>query len=360
MPTTNNDTDPSRQIADLRIARFEPLDPPCVIKAEIPATDKSDATVLSGRHQIRDALAGKDRRLAVIVGPCSIHHPDAAMEYAERLARLNEELKGTLLLVMRVYFEKPRTTIGWKGLINDPMLDGTEDINLGLRKARRILLDINELGIPCATEFVDPVVPQYTADLVAWSAVGARTTESQIHRGMASGLSMPVGFKNPTDGAPQIAIDAIVAARHPHSFIGIDPRGSTAVVRTTGNPDAHIVLRGGTDQPNYSAADVAFVKAALGAADCRRLILVDCSHGNSHKDYRRQPVVFQSLVQQRLDGEMALLGMMLESHLKEGSQPPAPFDQLQYGVSITDACIGWDATESLLREACERLSIDTL
>lgn len=338
--------------SDLRVVRFEPLDPPTKIKAEFPITPKAAATVVAGRQQFRDALAGKDRRLVVITGPCSIHDPKAAMEYAEKLARLRDEVKDAVFVIMRVYFEKPRTTIGWKGLINDPHLDGSADINQGLRLARKILLDINELGLPAATEFLDPIVPQYTSDLVSWVAIGARTTESQTHREMASGLSMPVGFKNSTDGDLQVAMDAMVSSRAAHAFLGIDQEGRSVIVRTAGNPDVHIVLRGGNGQPNYSAAHMAFARVATGASAERRLIMVDCSHGNSSKDYRKQPLVFEDLVQQRVRGEAALLGMMLESHVHEGNQKLAPLPQLKYGVSITDGCIDWKTTETLLKKAC--------
>lgn len=337
--------------SDLRVVRLEPLNPPSKIKAEFPITPKAAATVLAGRQEFRDALVGKDKRLVVITGPCSIHDPSAAMEYAEKLARIRQEVADTLILIMRVYFEKPRTTIGWKGLINDPHLDGSADINQGLRMARKIMLDINELGLPAATEFLDPIVPQYTSDLVTWVAIGARTTESQTHREMASGLSMPVGFKNSTDGGLSVAMDALVSSRAPHAFLGIDQDGKSAIVRTAGNPDVHIVLRGGNGQPNYSAAHMAFARVSMGASAERRLIMVDCSHGNSSKDYRRQPGVFDDLLSQRLKGEMSLLGMMLESHLNEGNQKLAPLAQLKYGVSITDGCIDWKSTEELLRKA---------
>jgi 3-deoxy-7-phosphoheptulonate synthase len=341
--------------SNVHVVRFEPLDPPDVIKSALPITSDAEATVLAGRAAIRDVLAGRDGRLLVVVGPCSIHDGPAALEYAGKLAALRRDVAGTMQLVMRVYFEKPRSTVGWKGLINDPKLDGSNDVNLGLRTAREILLAVNHLGLPCATEFLDPIVPQYTADLVAWAAVGARTTESQTHREMASGLSMPVGFKNATDGDLQVALDAMVSSRHPHSFLGIDQRGTTSIVRTTGNPDVHVVLRGGGGKPNYSPAHIAYARVALGATSGQRPILVDCSHGNSSKDFRRQPAVFGELLEQVLAGETALMGMMLESHLSEGNQKPAAAG-LKYGVSITDGCIDWATTEHLLRDAHERLS----
>jgi 3-deoxy-7-phosphoheptulonate synthase len=292
----------------------------------------------------------------VVVGPCSIHDPVAAMDYARRLAALREKVAQHLLIVMRVYFEKPRTTVGWKGLINDPNLDGSHDIHTGLRKARRILLDINALGLPCATEFLDPIVPQYTADLVSWSAVGARTTESQTHREMASGLSMPVGFKNATDGGLQVALDAMVSARNPHAFLGIGAAGRACVVRTSGNPDVHLVLRGGTHGPNFSRADIAYTRVKLEDIGERgRRIMVDCSHGNSNKDYRKQPDVFRSIVKELQQGTLAILGGMIESNLEAGNQSVANRGELIYGKSITDACIDWATTESLLLSACAAL-----
>lgn len=343
-----------KTISDLRVLKMEPLDPPSRIKGDLPLTDKAAATVLRGRTELREALSGRDKRIVVITGPCSIHDTKAAMEYAEKLTALANDVKDKILLIMRAYFEKPRTTVGWKGLINDPKLDGSEDINLGLREGRKILLAINELGMPCASEFLDPIVPQYTADLVSWCAIGARTTESQTHREMASGLSMPVGFKNATDGGIQVALDAMAASAHAHSFLGIDQNGMTAIVRTAGNPDVHLVLRGGNDKPNYQPAHMAFTKVAVGSvAKQPRVIMVDCSHGNSGKDYRKQPQVFNELVTQIKNGETAILGMMLESHLGEGNQKltSETRNALKYGVSITDGCIDWKTTEDLLRKA---------
>jgi len=350
-----NPTLSGQRTSDVNVAQLEPIDSPEAIKAEIPLTDKALATVVLGRSQLRDALAGKDRRLVVITGPCSIHDTKAALEYASRLGKLNEQVKDQLLLVMRVYFEKPRTTVGWKGLINDPKLDGSEDINLGLRKARELFVQINELGLITATEFLDPIIPQYTADLVSWAAIGARTTESQTHREMASGLSMPVGFKNSTDGSLQVALDAMIASRHSHSFLGIDQAGRTAIVRTRGNPDVHLVLRGGPGKPNYSAAHIAFAKSSLQKTAPPRPILIDCSHGNSDKDYRKQPQVFRELLGQVIQGEHAILGMMIESHLNEGTQKVTSPETLRYGVSITDGCIDWNTTETLLAEAADQM-----
>ncbi len=350
-----NPTNSGHSTSDVNVTQLEPIDSPEAIKADIPSTQKAAENVLMGRQELRNALAGKDFRLVVITGPCSIHDSKAALEYASRLAALKERVKGELLVVMRVYFEKPRTTVGWKGFINDPKLDGSEDINLGLRKARELFIQINEMGLTTATEFLDPIIPQYTADLVSWAAIGARTTESQTHREMASGLSMPVGFKNSTDGSLQVALDAMVSARHSHSFLGIDQMGRTAIVRTRGNPDVHLVLRGGPGKPNYSAPHIAFAKSSLLNTAPARPIVVDCSHGNSEKDYRRQPLVFKDLVDQVAKGEKAILGMMLESHLNEGTQKVGPPESLRYGVSVTDGCIDWKTTETLLAEASQRL-----
>jgi 3-deoxy-7-phosphoheptulonate synthase len=317
------------------------------VLGEIPAGDAALATVTNARRQLRAALAGTDDRLVVICGPCSIHDPASALEYAHRLRDLSEQVRDSYIVIMRAYFEKPRTTIGWKGLIYDPARDDSHDMNRGLREARQLLLTINELGLPCATEFLDPIVPQYTADLVAWAAIGARTTESQTHRQMASGLSMPVGFKNATDGSVQSALDAMLAATRAQSFLGIDPSGSTSIVRTTGNPDVHLILRGGTSGPNYGTTTVSAVVSALeGLPAGTRPVMVDCSHGNSNKDYRRQAAVFRDVRNAIAGGQRGVLGLMLESHLVEGRQPMGP--GLAYGQSITDACIGWEETAGLL------------
>jgi 3-deoxy-7-phosphoheptulonate synthase len=277
------------------------------------------------------------------------------MEYARRLATLAPEVSDQLELVMRVYFEKPRTTIGWKGLINDPHIDGSYDVESGLRTARRLLMGINELGLPAASEFLDPVVPQYIADLVSWAAIGARTTESQTHREMASGLSMPVGFKNGTDGSLQVAIDAMLSSRHPHHFLGIDEMGAVSVVQTTGNEDGHVVLRGGRARTNYDSASIAEAAASLAKAGLPPALMVDCSHANSGKLHSRQEEVWQNLIAQRLEGNTAIIGVMLESHLHEGSQPLKDPKNLQYGISITDACLGWEVTERMLRQGAELL-----
>jgi 3-deoxy-7-phosphoheptulonate synthase len=294
--------------------------------------------------------------MLVVVGPCSIHDPKGAMEYAEKLNVLRKEVEDQIVILMRVYFEKPRTTIGWKGLINDPFMDGSTNIEMGLRQARKLLLDINGLGLPAATEFLDPYVPQYTSDLVSWAAIGARTTESQTHREMASGLSMPVGFKNGTDGGLQVAIDAMGAAMHPHSFLGVDPEGFTAIVRTTGNPWGHIVLRGGNLRTNYDQESIVETAALLKKAGLNSIIMVDCSHANSGKQPLKQEIVWKSVLEQRLAGNQALVGLMLESYLEAGNQSiPKNAADLRYGVSVTDSCLDWDSTERLLRFAHAQL-----
>jgi 3-deoxy-7-phosphoheptulonate synthase len=340
-------------IQDLHVTGFVRLLPPRGLKAELPMNEAAAATVTQGRETIRRILGQEDRRLLVVVGPCSIHHVPAALEYAGKLAALRREVRERMEIVMRVYFEKPRTTTGWKGLINDPHLDNTHDIEAGLKQARRLLLEIAALGLPAATEFLDPIVPQYIDDLVTWAAIGARTTESQTHREMASGLSMPVGFKNWTDGRCQTAIDAMRAAMRPHSFIGIDQDGVTSIVRTTGNPTGHIVLRGGRGRSNYDADSIRDTEAKLAEAGLARVLMVDCSHANSGKLPARQEAAWRSVIQQRLGGTRSLIGLMLESFLHEGNQPfPVPDPaSLRYGVSITDACLGWEATERLLRWA---------
>ncbi|MDF1661968.1 MAG: 3-deoxy-7-phosphoheptulonate synthase [Planctomycetota bacterium] len=337
---------------NLRVVNFEKLDSPDSLKALFPLTDIAEQTVARGRDEIMEAMSGRDQRLVVIAGPCSIHDTKSALEYAERLAELRREVQDKILLVMRVYFEKPRTSVGWKGLINDPHLDQSFDVQTGLSRAREILLSITSLGLPCATEFLDPIVPQYTSDLVSWAAIGARTTESQTHREMASGLSMPVGFKNATDGSLEIAINAMLSAQSSHSFLGIDDHGYTSVVRAMGNPNVHLVLRGGR-KPNWSKAHIAYANVLLEQFENKRLLMVDCSHGNSNKDYRKQPNVFEGILQQYKAGENTILGVMLESHLNSGKQSLG--GSLKYGQSITDGCIDWDTTKSLLLKAREAL-----
>ena len=329
---------------------------PRALKAQFPASERANETVVSSREKVTRILEQKDPRLLVVAGPCSIHEVEGALEYGGRLLRLRQELAGQMEIVMRVYFEKPRTTIGWKGLINDPHLDGSYDIETGLKKARRLLLELAEMGLPAATEFLDPIIPQYTADLITWAAVGARTTESQTHREMASGLSMPVGFKNGTDGSLQIALDAMQSARAPHSFLGIDQDGITSIVRTTGNRVGHIVLRGGRGQANYDAQSIRECERRLTEAGLPAVLMVDCSHANSGKQHARQEEVWHSVIEQRAAGTCSLIGIMIESNLCEGNQPiPKNPGELRYGVSITDACLGWEATDRMFRWGVEQL-----
>jgi 3-deoxy-7-phosphoheptulonate synthase len=340
---------------DIRVAKFESLISPAQLKEALPLTEASYGTVVEGRKAIADILEGKDSRMLVIAGPCSIHDEAAAMDYARRLHELSAKVAETMLLVMRVYFEKPRTNVGWKGMINDPRLDGSYDINAGLKRARRLLLDITDMGLPTATELLDPIVPQYIAGLVCWAAIGARTTESQTHREMASGLSMPVGFKNCTDGDLSTAVNAMIAAGSPQHFLGIDPDGKSCSVTTTGNPHAHLVLRGGS-RPNYDSVSIGEARGILEKNGVARAIMVDCSHGNSRKNHALQASVWQDVINQRLDGNDAIIGMMLESNLEAGNQKnTGDLQALQYGVSITDACIDWETTEQLILSAHEQL-----
>lgn len=350
---------PMLPTTDLNVEDIVPLAPPRIHKDELPMTEAANRTVVEGRNAIRAILRHDDPRLLVVVGPCSIHDPRGALEYAEKLAALREELSDRLLIVMRVYFEKPRTTVGWKGLVNDPHMNGTYDIETGLKRARKLLLEITEMGLPTATEFLDPIVPQYLADLVAWAAIGARTTESQTHREMASGLSMPVGFKNATDGSLQIALDAMQSALSPHSFLGIDQNGATAIIRTRGNHFGHVVLRGGRAATNYDPSSIEEAAKALEKAGHTAAIMVDCSHANSLKQHARQEDVARDVMAQRAAGNIALIGLMIESYLREGNQAvPADLSQLQYGVSVTDACVGWETTERMLRHAHAALAPD--
>jgi 3-deoxy-7-phosphoheptulonate synthase len=335
---------------DLRVENFRPLIPPAILLEELPLGERGSATVTRGRDEVSRILNGEDDRLVVVVGPCSIHDPAAALDYGHRLKALSDDLAGDLCIVMRVYFEKPRTTVGWKGLINDPRLDGSFAINEGLRRARRLLVDLAELGLPAGCEFLDPISPQFTSDLVTWGAIGARTTESQVHRELASGLSMPVGFKNGTDGGVQIAIDAVRSSAHPHSFLGVTEQGLCAIVATRGNADCHVILRGGQSGPNHDAASVGAVAEALRVAGLPPRIMVDASHGNSAKDYRRQPLVAQDIAEQVAGGQRALFGMMLESFLADGRQDLTPGRSLHYGQSITDACMGWEMTVPVLQD----------
>ncbi len=334
---------------DLRIVDTTLLKSPNEVTGELPLSERAAAVVFSARQEIQAVLHGEDSRPLVIVGPCSIHDPSAALDYAGRLLELKQRYARELLIVMRVYFEKPRTTVGWKGLINDPRLDGSNDIPTGIRTARRLLLDLSELGMPAATEMLDPIIPQYIADLVSWTAIGARTTESQTHREMASGLSMPVGFKNGTDGGLAVAINAMIAASRAHSFLGVDPNGHVGVVRTRGNPHTHLVLRGGNAGPNYSPAQVAAASAALAKAKTNLRLLVDCSHDNSGKNHLKQPEVMSEIGSQLRGGSPHLLGVMIESNLLGGKQElPADKSTLCYGQSITDACVDFGTTETML------------
>ncbi len=339
-------------IDDTRIRDIMELAPPAHLLRESPASEIAARTTYEARAAIHRVLHGADDRLLVVVGPCSIHDYDAAIDYATRLAAVRRELCSELIIVMRVYFEKPRTTVGWKGLINDPRLDHSFRINEGLRLARRILLEINELELPAATEYLDMITPQYIADLIAWGAIGARTTESQVHRQLASGLSCPVGFKNGTDGGVKIAVDAVKAASAPHHFLSVTKGGHSAIVSTAGNEDCHIILRGGS-LPNYDAASVERVCAELGHAGLAARIMIDCSHANSQKQYERQVEVARDVAGQIARGDDRIVGVMLESHIHPGRQDLVPGQALEYGVSITDACIGWDASVGVLRELAD-------
>ncbi len=342
-------------LSDVRVLSAEVLPAPAEVMREIPASTDAMRAVAWGRRTVQAILEGTDPRLFAVVGPCSIHDPAAALEYARRLKTLADEVSPTLCLVMRVYFEKPRTTVGWKGLVNDPFMDDSFHIEQGLRIARRLLVDINALGLPCGTEALDPISPQFLGDLVAWSAIGARTTESQTHREMASGLSTPVGFKNGTDGSLAVAVNAMLSARHPHAFLGVNGDGRVAVIRTAGNALGHLILRGGAS-PNYDSAAVAEAEDALAAAGLAPRIVIDCSHGNSRKNHARQPLVLHDVVHQVLEGNRSIRGVMLESNLAEGNQPiPDDRSQLRWGVSVTDACLGWEATEKALRRAAQDL-----
>ncbi len=345
------------QTSNLHVVDSHRLIAPAELKADLSIGEAHTETVSTTRSVIQDILAGRDDRVLVVIGPCSIHDTKAAFEYAERLNRLRIELADQLFIVMRVYFEKPRTTVGWKGLISDPHLDDSYEIEEGLRFARKLLLDVNGMGLPAATELLDPITPQYIADLVSWTAIGARTTESQTHRQMASGLSMPVGFKNGTDGGLQVAIDAMGAARGTHHFLGIDQDGFTSVVKTTGNPDGHIVLRGGRGLTNYDSESIAAAEEKLKSSGLDPVLMIDCSHANSLKDHTRQEGVWNDVIEQRANGTKSVIGIMVESHLNEGNQKVgSDLSQLEYGVSITDACVNWETTERMLRHAHSQLS----
>ena len=335
------------RVRDQRIDRVVPLVPPAELLSELPLGDERTRTVLRGRDEVAAVLDGTDDRVMVVVGPCSVHDVDAALEYAGRLARVADELKDDLLVVMRVYFEKPRTTIGWKGLISDPHLDGTGDVNSGLKIARELLVEVLDLGLPIGCEFLDPITPQYISDTVSWGAIGARTTESQIHRQLGSGLSMPVGFKNRTDGDVQVAVDAVRAAAVPHAFAGIDDNGTPAILHTKGNRDGHVILRGGRGTPNFDAEPVGDALALLRKAGLNERVVVDASHDNSGKDPERQPDAVSSIAEQIAGGSRAIVGVMLESFLVAGRQDLGA-QALTYGQSITDACMDWDTTVLVL------------
>lgn len=339
-----------KNLHDLRINSIKPLAPPALIESELPVDEALAEKITHYRQQVSDIVQNKDERLLVVVGPCSIHDPVAAIEYAERLVALRQKYAKELCLVMRVYFEKPRTTVGWKGLINDPHLDESFDINSGLRIARKLLLQINRLGLPAAGEFLDAISPQYIADLISWGAIGARTTESQVHRNLASGLSMPIGFKNSTNGDTTVAINAILSARASHSFLSVTHSGLSAIVTTHGNAECHVILRGGNQGPNYQTEHVQAVKAKLQQKQLMPSIMIDCSHGNSEKDHKRQALVVDAIVEQMQHPQHGIMGVMIESHLKAGRQDLQPNCALEYGKSITDACIDWQETETLLRK----------
>ncbi len=334
---------------NLRIAEIRPLIPPAILQEQLPLTRDGAVVVSRTREEIIDILDGKDDRLIVVVGPCSVHDPEAAIDYARRLKALNEELSDDLMLVMRVYFEKPRTTVGWRGLVSDPNLDGTYAVNDGLYRARQLLLEVVELGLPTGCEFLDPISPQFFADTVSWAAIGARTTESQVHRNLASGLSMPVGFKNGTGGSIQMAIDALRAAAAPHSFLSVTEQGLAAIVTTRSNQDCHVVLRGGRNGSNYDHASVQQTLELLRNAKLKPRVMIDCSHDNSGKDYRRQPGIANEIGEQIAAGEAGIIGIMLESFLVEGRQDFKTKEELVYGQSITDSCMNWDTTEQVLR-----------
>ena len=343
-------------VYNVNVVSQDVLATPEEVKRRLPLGERGEQAVLRGRNTVERILDRKDHRLMVVVGPCSIHDPIAAMDYAQRLKKLADEISDTLYIVMRVYFEKPRTTTGWKGLINDPHMNDSFDIEHGLQLARKVLLDVNELGLPAGTEALDPVSPQYLGDLVAWSAVGARTTESQTHREMASGLSTPVGFKNGTDGGLSVAVNALLSVSSPHSFLGIDQRGQVAIIRTRGNRYGHIVLRGGAKGPNYDSVTIALVEKELTKHKLPANIVIDCSHANSNKDPALQPLVMNDVAHQIMEGNQSIVGVMLESNIGAGNQSiPADLSQLKYGVSVTDACIDWPTTEALLRETRDKL-----
>jgi len=346
----------TQAIENINIEQPEILITPAELKQKIPLTDAARETITTGREAIEAILAGRDHRILVVVGPCSIHDIEAAHEYARRLKKLADQVSDTLLIVMRVYFEKPRTTVGWKGLINDPHMNDSFKITDGLEIGRQLLLDVLEIGLPTATEALDPISPQYLQDLIAWSAIGARTTESQTHREMASGLSSSVGFKNGTDGSLTVAINALQSVASPHRFLGINSDGKVSVITTRGNPYAHVVLRGGNGKPNYDSVSVSICEQELAAAGIKSNIMIDCSHANSNKDHNLQPLVLDNVSNQIIEGNQSIIGVMLESHLHGGNQKlSSNKDEMQYGVSVTDACIDWETTEQSLVGMADKL-----
>jgi 3-deoxy-7-phosphoheptulonate synthase len=346
----------TQEVENINIEAPEILITPDELKREIPLTDKARATVTEGRQVIENILAGKDHRILVVVGPCSIHDLEAANDYALRLKKLAEKVSDTLYIVMRVYFEKPRTTVGWKGLINDPYMNDSFKITDGLHIGRKLLRDILEIGLPTATEALDPISPQYMQDLIAWSAIGARTTESQTHREMASGLSSSIGFKNGTDGGLTVAINALQSVANPHRFLGINSDGKVSIVTTRGNPNAHVVLRGGNGKPNYDSVSVSICEQELEAAKIKPNIMVDCSHANSNKDHNLQPLVLDNVSNQILEGNKSIIGVMIESNINAGNQKLSSNpDDMKYGVSVTDACIDWETTENSMVEMADKL-----
>lgn len=345
----------SQAIENINLVSLEVLITPSKLKESLPVSDKARETVLSSRQVVRDILDGKDHRVFVVVGPCSVHDIKAAKEYALKLKALADEVSDTLYIIMRVYFEKPRTTVGWKGLINDPHLNDTFKIEEGLHIGRQLLIDVAEMGLPTSTEALDPISPQYMQDLITWSAIGARTTESQTHREMASGLSSSVGFKNGTDGGLEVALNAINSAKNPHRFLGMNNDGEVSVVHTTGNQYAHMVLRGGSKGPNYDSVHIKVTEDELKKSGIRPNIMVDCSHANSNKDHNLQPLVMENVANQILEGNESIIGLMVESNLEEGNQSASNLDELKYGVSITDKCINWETTEKSLRDMRDKI-----
>jgi 3-deoxy-7-phosphoheptulonate synthase len=345
-----------QQTENLNVAAVDLMPSPDEVKGRVPLTERAAQTVVRGRRTLEAILDGRDPRLFAVVGPCSIHDPVAGLDYARRLRALGDEVAETLFLVMRVYFEKPRTSVGWKGFINDPYMDDSFRIDEGMEKARRFLLDVNEAGLPAGTEALDPIAPQYCGDLVTWTAIGARTSESQTHREMSSGLSTPVGFKNGTDGDVEAAVNAILSAARPHSFLGVNGQGSSAIIRTRGNRYGHLVLRGGGGRPNFDTVSISLAEQALAKAGLRQNIVVDCSHANSWKRAEMQPLVMRDVVHQIREGNRSIVGLMVESFIEAGNQPiPEDLSRLRYGCSVTDACVGWETTVQMLRGAHEVL-----